>query len=227
MKKIRPTVYRLPCAGFAEKDGTLRQLGALAAVEERRAADARRGPPRSGHPGADLFEGPRTVSEGRRQVPRSRSSTALAVHEPAQPVAVRSRAKRSTARRSPTSPIRRQARSIKAGQQLPGFALLRDDGTTLCGNWIYCGSWTEAGNQMARRGTDDPSGLGIYPNWAWSWPANRRVLYNRASCDPGGQALGPRAPPGLVERVGRTWVGNDVPDFKADSPPRITWDRSS
>ena len=56
-----------------------------------------------------------------------------------------------------------------------------------CGNWIYSGCWTEAGNQLARRGTEDPSGQGIYQNWAWSWPANRRVLYNRASCDPAGK----------------------------------------
>ena len=66
--------------------------------------------------------------------------------------------------------------TIKAGQQLPGFAWLKDDGTTLSGNWLYCGSWTEAGAMMQRRGTDDPSGLGIYPNWGWSWPSNRRVL---------------------------------------------------
>jgi len=58
-----------------------------------------------------------------------------------------------------------------------GFAWLKDDGTTTSGNWIYCGSWTEAGAMMQRRGTDDPSGLGIYPNWGWSWPMNRRVLY--------------------------------------------------
>jgi hypothetical protein len=69
--------------------------------------------------------------------------------------------------------------TIKAGQQLPGFAWLKDDGTTACGNWLYSGSWTESGAQMQRRGTDDPSGLGVYPNWAWSWPANRRVMYNR------------------------------------------------
>jgi len=47
-------------------------------------------------------------------------------------------------------------------------AFLRDDGTTACGNWIYSGSWTEAGPQLARRGPEDPSGLGIFPNWAWS-----------------------------------------------------------
>src|SRR2546421_2344575 len=77
--------------------------------------------------------------------------------------------------------------TIKAGQQLPGFAWLKDDGTTACGNWLYSGSWTEAGAQMQRRGTDDPSGLGVFQNWAWSWPANRRVMYNRASCDPSGK----------------------------------------
>ena len=76
---------------------------------------------------------------------------------------------------------------IKAGQQLPGFAYLRDDGSTLSGNWLYCGSWTEAGAQTQRRGTDDPSGLGIYSGWAWSWPANRRVIYIRASCDVDGK----------------------------------------
>ena len=63
--------------------------------------------------------------------------------------------------------------TIKAGQQVPGFAWLRDDGTTACGNWLYSGSWTEAGCQSQRRGTEDPSGLGIYPNWGWSWPALR------------------------------------------------------
>jgi hypothetical protein len=49
------------------------------------------------------------------------------------------------------------------------------------------------GQPDARRGTDDPSGLGIYPNWAWSWPANRRVMYNRASCDPSGKPWDPSA----------------------------------
>jgi len=66
-------------------------------------------------------------------------------------------------------------------------------------NWIYSGSWTEAGPQLARRGTEDPSGLGVYANWAWSWPANRRVLYNRASCDVSASP-GTRAAAGLVER---------------------------
>ena len=109
---------------------------------------------------------------------------------------------------------------IKSGQQLPGFAWLKDDGTTSCGNWIYCGSWTEAGAQIQRRGTEDPSGLGIYPNWAWSWPANRRVLYNRASCDLDGKPWDPQRRQIWWSEPGQKWVGNDVPDFKPDSQPK-------
>ncbi len=108
---------------------------------------------------------------------------------------------------------------IKAGQQLPGFAWLKDDGTTACGNWLYSGLWTEAGNQTARRGTEDPSGLGIYQNWAWSWPANRRVLYNRASCDPAGKPYDPERRQVWWSEAAKKWMGNDVPDFKADSNP--------
>src|SRR4029077_16766952 len=117
-----------------------------------------------------------------------------------------------------TDPATKQI--IKTGQQLPGFAFLRDDGSTSCGNWIYSGSWTEAGPQLMRRGTEDPSGLGIYPNWAWSWPANRRVLYNRASCDPSGKPWDPdRKQVGWSDAQQR-WVGPDVADIKVDSPPK-------
>jgi formate dehydrogenase major subunit len=73
---------------------------------------------------------------------------------------------------------------------------------------------------MQRRGTDDPSGLGVYPNWAWSWPANRRVLYNRASCDPDGKPWDPERKQVWWNEVQQRWVGNDVPDFKIDSPPK-------
>jgi len=72
---------------------------------------------------------------------------------------------------------------------------------------------------MARRGTEDPSGLGIYSNWAWSWPANRRVMYNRASCDTSGKPWDPsRRQVWWSDATGK-WTGNDVPDFKADSKP--------
>ena len=107
-------------------------------------------------------------------------------------------------------------KDLTTGEQLSSFADLRDDGTTSSGDWIYCGSWTEEGNQMDRRGTEDPTGLGFFHDWAWSWPLNRRVMYNRASADADGRPWDPTRPG--IEWNGSAWVG-DVPDFPADSPP--------
>ena len=107
----------------------------------------------------------------------------------------------------------------KTGQQLPGFAWLKDDGTTSCGNWLYCGSWPDAGSNTQRRNPDDPSGLGIHPTWGWSWPANRRVLYNRASCNLEGKPWDPSRKQVWWNEAQQKWVGNDVPDFKVDSKP--------
>ncbi len=105
----------------------------------------------------------------------------------------------------------------KEGEQLGSFAALQADGTTACGNWIWCGCWTEKGNQMARRETADPSGLGVTPGWAWSWPANRRLMYNRASVDPAGKPWDPNRK--LIGWNGKKWGGADVPDYKVDAGP--------
>ena len=103
-----------------------------------------------------------------------------------------------------------------AGQQLDGFAQLADDGSTMCGNWLHSGVYTEAGNNAQRRGNADPTGLGMFHGWAFSWPANRRIMYNRASADAEGRPWDPT-------RAGITWNGlkwvGDVPDIKPDSPP--------
>jgi formate dehydrogenase major subunit len=118
------------------------------------------------------------------------------------------------------APVTQGGGTIPAGAQLPDFTWLRDDGSTASGCWIYCGSWPEGGALTKRRGTEDPSGLGIYPNWAWSWPLNRRILYNRASCDPQGKPWDPeRSSVWWDESAGR-WKGYDVLDFKVDSPPK-------
>jgi formate dehydrogenase major subunit len=105
----------------------------------------------------------------------------------------------------------------KAGEQLAGFAELRDDGSTQCGCWIFCGAWGPTGNLMARRDNSDPTGIGQTLNWAWAWPANRRVLYNRASCDPAGKPYNPNRK--LIGWNGSAWSGADVADFKADENP--------
>jgi len=105
----------------------------------------------------------------------------------------------------------------REGEQLATFAHLQDDGSTACGCWIFAGSWTQAGNQMARRDAADPTGLGNTPGWAWAWPANRRILYNRASADPAGKPWDPRRR--FVFWNGKRWTGADVPDMRVDAAP--------
>jgi len=107
---------------------------------------------------------------------------------------------------------------LEQGKQLPGFAALRDDGTTACGNWIFSGSFTEAGNMMARRDNSDPDDAGTYPKWTFSWPANRRILYNRASCDLDGNPWDPSRK--LISWDGSKWAGYDVPDIPPTAKPR-------
>ena len=102
--------------------------------------------------------------------------------------------------------------TYKAGTQVPSFALLQDDGSTCSGNWIYCGSYTEQGNMAARRDktqTEMQARIGLFPNWSWAWPVNRRIIYNRASCDPRGRPYAPDK--AVISWDGSKWVG-DVPD---------------
>lgn len=95
------------------------------------------------------------------------------------------------------------------GTLVPSFALLQADGSTSSGNWLYCNSYTEKGNMMARRSKNDPTGIGLYPEWSWCWPVNRRIIYNRASVDENGRPRNPKKP--VIFWNGSAWVG-DVPD---------------
>ena len=106
---------------------------------------------------------------------------------------------------------------LRAGEQVAGFGVLRDDGSTSCGNWLYSGCWSQAGNLTARRDTSDPTGLGVYQNWGYSWPANRRILYNRASADKDGKPWDPSRR--YVYWDGARWTGADVPDMAPAAAP--------
>ncbi len=108
-------------------------------------------------------------------------------------------------------------KQYKKGQQVPSFTALKDDGSTVSLNWLYAGGYTEETlgnkvNKSKRRDlsqTPEQAKIGLYPNFSWCWPVNRRILYNRASVDLNGQ---PWAPDKAVIRWdGSKWVG-DVPD---------------
>jgi formate dehydrogenase major subunit len=119
----------------------------------------------------------------------------------------------------------------KKGDLCASFVHLQLDGSTSCGCWIYSQSYTQKEgkiiNMMARRGKADPTGLGMYPEWAWAWPVNRRIIYNRASVDPQGKPWDPKravikwdpVKEDPASKKPGTWVG-DVPDGPA--PPMAT-----
>jgi formate dehydrogenase-N alpha subunit len=97
----------------------------------------------------------------------------------------------------------------RKGTLVPSFAFLQSDGSTSSGNWLYCNSYTEKGNMMARRSQEDPTAMGLYPQWSWCWPVNRRIIYNRASVDAYGRPWDPKRP--VIQWNGSKWIG-DVPD---------------
>jgi len=108
---------------------------------------------------------------------------------------------------------------LEPEDQLTGFAQLRDDGGTACGNWIYSGSWNKQGNMTARRDPSETSdqNLGQSANWGFAWPANRRILYNRASADMSGKPWDEKR--AVLKWLGDKWGGNDIPDMRPNAKP--------
>jgi formate dehydrogenase major subunit len=104
------------------------------------------------------------------------------------------------------------------GQPLAAFTQLKDDGSTRCGVWIYCGVYADGVNQAARRKPGREQSW-VAPEWAWAWPANRRILYNRASADPEGRPWSERKAYVWWDAGQQHWTGHDVPDFEAGKSP--------
>ncbi len=222
-ESIQTTVFRLPSSCFAEEEGSVTNSsrwlqwhwkGAEAPGEAKGDLEIIAG----------LFNGLRSayIKEGgaypdpitkltwNYKIPHSPSPQEMAMEYNGKALA-------DLMGPDPANPKGPQKVLVKAGEQLPGFGVLKDDGTTAAGCWIYAGSWTQAGNMMARRDNSDPWGIGQTLSWAWAWPANRRILYNAASAQPNGKPWDPTRK--LVQWSGTSWGGADVPDIRPDASP--------
>jgi formate dehydrogenase major subunit len=101
---------------------------------------------------------------------------------------------------------------------LDGYPKLKADGSTTCGCWIYCGVYKDGVNQAARRRPHWDQSY-VAPEWAWAWPANRRLIYNRASADPDGKPWSERKRYVWWDEAAGRWTGLDTPDFEEDKEP--------
>jgi formate dehydrogenase major subunit len=104
------------------------------------------------------------------------------------------------------------------GNLLSGYTELEDDGSTSCGCWIYSGVYADGVNQADRRKPGQEQSW-VAPEWGWAWPANRRILYNRASADPDGKPWSERKAYVWWDEDQQKWTGHDVPDVKVDTRP--------
>ncbi len=104
------------------------------------------------------------------------------------------------------------------GAPLNSYQQLAADGSTACGCWIYCGVYADGINQAARRAPGAQQNW-VAAEWGWAWPANRRILYNRASADPDGRPWSDRKALVWWDQDQSKWTGHDVPDFPATTAP--------
>jgi len=197
-KKIKTEVFQLPCAAFLEKEGSISNSGRWMQWRYKAA-----NPPGEAKPDGDimyeLFKKVRAFyGKDKGVFPEPilnlkwdyETSAHFDIHKVAKEI---------------------NGYDLTTGKLMANFVGLKDDGTTSCGNWLYSASYTEAGNMAARRKKTDPTGLGLYPEWSWVWPLNRRIIYNRASVDLDGKPRDPKRPLLKWDAEGKKWIG-DVPD---------------
>ena len=208
--KIKTEVFMLPVGCFAEEDGSLTNSN-RAILWHEKGADMPGEAKGDAAVLAELFVRIRDMyKKDGGKAPDPILNTDWSYHDPKNPEAVELlkelNGRALTDLADATGKVTRPA-----GQQLSSFGELRDDGSTMAACWIYTGAYTSAGNITARRDNSDPSGKGVHPNWGFAWPANRRILYNRASADPQGKPWSEKK--AYVYWDGAKWTGADVPDY--------------
>jgi formate dehydrogenase major subunit len=104
------------------------------------------------------------------------------------------------------------------GDLLSSFTEMRPDGSTAGGCWIYTGVYANGINHAASRKPGSEQSW-VAPEWGWAWPANRRILYNRASADPQGRPWSQRKAYVWWDESSGKWTGHDVPDFPLNTDP--------
>ena len=202
-KSISTEVILLPAAFFMEKNGTISNSGGM--VQWRHAAVKPRGEAKPDGEIVDLIF--RRVRDLVKDSPHPRDEIikkASWSYTTAEDVLreINGRALHDV-----------PARSLKAGDLLNRVADLQPDGSTSSGAWIYAGVFAGGVNLSKRRDSlTDPGGLGLYPNFGWTWPNNMRILYNRASCDRHGKPYPGSVPIVWWDEKAKRWAGYDVPD---------------
>lgn len=110
-----------------------------------------------------------------------------------------------------------------SGSLVDNFTQLADDGSTACGSWVVSGYFNNESSPACKSRVKETEGIGSNSQWAFAWPLNRRIVYNRCSADPAGNPWNPDVP--LFWWDGNEWKRNDVPDFNANVPPDETSDK--
>ena len=202
-KSIQTEVFLLPASFFMEKNGTITNSGGM--VQWRHASVK---PPGQSKPDGEIvdaiFRRVRDLVHDSKEARDEPVNKAFWTYLSAEDVL-----KEINGRAVKDLP----AIGLKAGDLVRKIADLQSDGSTYSGSWIYAGVFAGGVNLSKRRDSKtDPGGLGLYPGFAWTWPNNMRILYNRASCDRHGKPYPGSKPIVWWDEKEKRWAGYDVPD---------------
>jgi formate dehydrogenase major subunit len=217
-KAIQTEVLLLPAAYFMEKEGTITNSGGM--VQWRYAGVK---PP--GEARADLDVLDEVFRRLRKLYEGSNDPKDAAILKASWDYRKESLAEDVLKEISGRAWVDVPAKGLKAGDLVSRVRELEVDGSTSSGAWIYAGCFGGGTNLTKRRDpADHPSGLGLHPGYAWTWPDNMKILYNRASCDAEGKPMPARDAKGNIlapavpliewDPLQRKWVGIDTPDVR-------------